>query len=70
MEHFEDNSVRVSIAYSKLKTCELLLRFPEGYPSTKLACEVRTRTLPEKLVATLRKRLDGELDALSSEGKP
>lgn len=68
-EAFDDNSIRVTIFHTVLKNCELIFRFTSEYPNTPLSCQVKTRTLPPKLVDIIKKGADKKLKELADEGK-
>ncbi|CAI2371272.1 unnamed protein product [Moneuplotes crassus] len=68
-EAFDDNSMRISIFHTMLKNCELVIKFTKEYPNTPLSCQVKTRSLPLRLVEIIKKGADKKLQELAEEGK-
>lgn len=71
---YHDKSVRIQIAYTKIKSCTLVFKFPieevDQYPKLPLHIEIKSTTIPHKLQALLLKRLEATAEKLQKEGKP
>lgn len=65
------------MVYTQIKTATVLFRFEMDeetgemkYPKTPAYCELKSTTIPPKLIAMLSKKLDAHMKELSKEGKP
>ena len=68
-EAFDDNSLRVTIFHTMLKNWELVFKFTSDYPNTPLNWQIKTRTLPPKLVEIIKKGAEKKTSELWEEGK-
>ena len=61
--------------YSEVKSCSLIFRYPTDedgtrtYPKQMALVDMKSTTIPTKLVGLLHKKLEAHMEALSKEGK-
>jgi len=61
-------NVRIRMAYSEFKMCQLNLRYPTEYPKEAVQVDFKSTTVPQKLINLLTKRVETHLATLSKDG--
>ena len=61
-------SVKITMAYSEFKQCQLNLRYPSDYPKEAVQVDFKSTTVPQKLVNLLTKRVETHIETLAKNG--
>ena len=77
MRTYSDESIRIDMLYSEVKSASVIFRFPKdeetglsSYPTSAVVFELKSTTIPAKLVAMLSKKMENHIAELAKDGKP
>ena len=76
MRTYDDQSIRIDMVYSKVKSASIIFRFPKDeetglttYPTDAVIIELKSTTIPAKLVEMLAKKTEKHIAELAKDGK-
>ena len=65
------DDIRIEMKYSEVKSCSLIFRYPtdedgtKTYPGQVAIVEMKSTTIPKKLVGLLHKKMEAHMKSLS-----
>jgi len=67
---YGDYSIRMSLAYTRIKKGDLHINFPEKYPNEPLITDFKSSSIPDRLLVIFNNKIEAQCKVLAKEGKP